>query len=1106
MPSLTSIKFTFLILFISLLLSACGSGGNSSNAKPPTNNDKNTFSSTAVFTSNLQSSALCPSGGIEIHSGIDVNQNGLLDEDEINNTQELCHADSSQILTSVEVLELDSECLYGGNKLRIGYDEDSNGLLENSEVIQTNLFCAQQQTINLALLVYKSVFIEPGEMCSAGGRKISSGIDLNANQVLDLDEVSDVQYYCDYDGPIRPYEYSGACDNTSCDLIEAGSAKVIVPEVNESTYIGKVFDDGFGLVTLTADASLPSWLSVELSEFAKSYYYNQGFYSIIAAATNIPSEAFGQTFDSKVNVTDGQRSFDIAFSIKVVEPIRISLDTTEFDVVEPSSDENAVHFIKVTFDKPLPNTLISESSSSYGGTTYYMLDVLFEEDGEEVNRSNDNSDFSVEWIGNSLFRGQTEGTIMLTIKDDHLPEDIENYTIVVGQNSYQASKGVVFKPERISLQLTDDGDLPIIGTLALDRESVNESTTSENPEELGFTINFDKPLPSDASLTLRLRPTDNSYALEGKDVGFNERCSVSSHYTYYCDDYMTISLLKGQSEYNGSIKVKPDVLKEGDEVFSLLVEQSSIGFIMAGLESSFTVIDDDQTPAINFVDKKVETYYTTSVINIPLKLTNPSIDDVALSFSVGEGGSLIEGTHFDFAVSFPMVFSGRADELYLPIIIYQSEFDADFLSTTIHVNAVEGAINGNSTSLELVLDKISSLYINASSLNIPVTQGAYLYGNHLVVSEDGYIYKLGEIRDGNVIGQDVVGDRDIFVAKFNTQGGLIWARQFGTTSWDSLSSSSVSSINNDNGILVRSNKDFYISEFGEVTPLSDLISGYVLNVSDLQKDSEGNIFLLATKGYYYDDGDLDRDGSTSDFIVAKYDSEWNQQWFTEDFTDIEPGHSDFDFNVRFLKVTKSGIPYILGNAYQSNIDRIFSSISGLGGDDLMLASFNTIDGSTRSLQNFGSDQNDSSSYVHFQPIEEDQLIGFYRVLAGAVVDGETVSSSGSVRVLVDSEGVLSQELYKFEGEDRFVESLVKGSNGYFFMIDVHPLSSNVKNYSILDKEFNQESSITESGYSSSGMASYFRHTPAYLEDGAYLVTNTDHVTKLTSTIKTRSSN
>tara|TARA_R110001592_G_scaffold103298_1_gene291117 strand:+ start:239 stop:1096 length:858 start_codon:yes stop_codon:yes gene_type:complete len=282
-----------------------------------------------------------------------------------------------------------------------------------------------------------------------------------------------------------------------------------------------------------------------------------------------------------------------------------------------------------------------------------------------------------------------------------------------------------------------------------------------------------------------------------------------------------------------------------------------------------------------------------------------------------------------------------------------------------------------------------------------------------------------------------------------------------------------------------------------------LIDGYALNVADLQKDSEGNFFLLATKSYYYADGDLDGDGSTTDFIVAKYDSEWNQLWITEDFTDIAPAHTDFDFNTQYLRVTTSGIPYILGSASDYRINSTFSSLSGIGREDLMLASFNATDGSTRTLQNFGSDQSDYTSYAYLQPMGDAQLLGFYKVSSGAVIDGETADSSASVRFVVDSEGNLSQELYKPEDVSRLVESLERATNGYFFMVEVPPLSSNVRTYSILDQDLNLVSSTTESGYSSSNIRNYFGRTAVYLEEGAYLVTNNDHVTKLTSTIKTR---
>ena len=103
--------FGFLSIFTTyLLLTACSSGGGESESNEPSSTPSTGFSATAVHTNSVASSPYCPAGGVEILTGVDVNQNGVLDPNEVNDTQELCHIDSDRILAQVENLSANTDC------------------------------------------------------------------------------------------------------------------------------------------------------------------------------------------------------------------------------------------------------------------------------------------------------------------------------------------------------------------------------------------------------------------------------------------------------------------------------------------------------------------------------------------------------------------------------------------------------------------------------------------------------------------------------------------------------------------------------------------------------------------------------------------------------------------------------------------------------------------------------------------------------------------------------------------------------------------------------------------------------------------------------------
>lgn len=101
-----------------------------------------------------------------------------------------------------------ANCTTGGQKMESGLDSDNNGILDPGEVAQTQYVCngtsglqgvkgdqGSAGTDGLKSLV--SLTIEPaGTNCTTGGQKVESGLDADDNGVLDTGEVEQTGFVC----------------------------------------------------------------------------------------------------------------------------------------------------------------------------------------------------------------------------------------------------------------------------------------------------------------------------------------------------------------------------------------------------------------------------------------------------------------------------------------------------------------------------------------------------------------------------------------------------------------------------------------------------------------------------------------------------------------------------------------------------------------------------------------------------------------------------------------------------------------------------------------------------------------------------------------------
>lgn len=160
----------------------------------------------------------CANGGIRVTSGIDANRNGLLEIAEISRTSYLCNGDdgvdgsdgqngAAALIASTQI-PAGIECAAGGYRVDSGIDGNENGLLDSIEVSASFYVCNGNDGADgqpgengvdgsdgLVSLV-KVSDVAPGASCIAGGKLIETGNDLNSDGVLQAGEVQQSEYVC----------------------------------------------------------------------------------------------------------------------------------------------------------------------------------------------------------------------------------------------------------------------------------------------------------------------------------------------------------------------------------------------------------------------------------------------------------------------------------------------------------------------------------------------------------------------------------------------------------------------------------------------------------------------------------------------------------------------------------------------------------------------------------------------------------------------------------------------------------------------------------------------------------------------------------------------
>jgi hypothetical protein len=213
---------------VALFLISCGGGTASSLGVEHSTNE-----AVAIAILNTAPITTCPSGGITVQSGIDTNMDHVLQLSEASSTQFVCNGSNgvngvnglggisgfnTQLVITPE--GVGPNCLQGGSLVSAGLDLNGNSVLDSSEVTTFDYVCNGTAGASgsvgtngsngtngtngsdgtngaAAFNSLVGIGVEPaGKNCVFGGSEVTSGLDKNADNILDKDEVTSTAYVC----------------------------------------------------------------------------------------------------------------------------------------------------------------------------------------------------------------------------------------------------------------------------------------------------------------------------------------------------------------------------------------------------------------------------------------------------------------------------------------------------------------------------------------------------------------------------------------------------------------------------------------------------------------------------------------------------------------------------------------------------------------------------------------------------------------------------------------------------------------------------------------------------------------------------------------------
>jgi len=190
----------------------------------------------------------CLNGGFKIETGIDTDNNGILDTNEIQSSNYLCNGNNGEngLNSLLNIIEepIGENCLNGGFKIETGIDIDNNGILGITEIQSTSYICSGNNGVNGFNSLLNIIEEPTGENCLNGGFKIETGIDTDNNGILDTNEIQSTNYICNQDDyiPINnietKYNIEGILTYGQSLAVGSGASDTSGDFKNSLTFVG----------------------------------------------------------------------------------------------------------------------------------------------------------------------------------------------------------------------------------------------------------------------------------------------------------------------------------------------------------------------------------------------------------------------------------------------------------------------------------------------------------------------------------------------------------------------------------------------------------------------------------------------------------------------------------------------------------------------------------------------------------------------------------------------------------------------------------------------------------------------------------------------------
>ncbi|MCP4133877.1 MAG: hypothetical protein GY754_23105, partial [bacterium] len=403
-----------------------------------------------------------------------------------------------------------------------------------------------------------------------------------------------------------------------------------------------------------------------------------------------------------------------------------------------------------------------------------------------------------------------------------------------------------------------------------------------------------------------------------------------------------------------------------------------------------------------------------------------------LIISAAGCGNVISGGKNDDAAILPMALASPLSDSFLTqngniVILFNGSMNANTLSLSGHLGPEAGSTwskttNENDTLTIHPLSKWSegdglTLKVDCNDragkaikqINLTYMIKVYLseveqFGTgfddracDVAIDSSGNIYITGNTK-GDLVGNTMAGDSDIFLVKYNSTGIKQWTRQTGSSANDSASGMAIDSDGNiyitgrtDGSLDGNTNagcSDIFLVKYnssGEklwTRQMGSTGSDWAIGVST---DSDGNIYITGQT-----DGDLVGNTNTvdSDIFLVKYNSSGVKQWTRQMGSSANDSPTEIVIDI-------FGFIYITGHTC-GNMD----GNTNAGDDDIFLVKYN-LSGDKQWTRQIGTDKADHGNGVSVDSSGNIYVAG----QTGGVLDGGTnAGDSDIVLVKYNSDG------------------------------------------------------------------------------------------------------